>query len=191
MAAVGISALTAAVELVLVAQAGWFSLVPAMAATLFVLFRFSWPYLSRSLLIVALSTASYVLVDMRLHPEGWQSRRAAREKRIQARNAIDVARYQQVAEHMGFAPDAPPPQAVAAPPPPADGVEEFWGEARKELRVEGSLILQGGKRVAMINRQMREQDEVVSARYRDHIYRWRIRAITAKGVELEPLAAIP
>jgi len=205
MAAIGVSACTVAVELVCVEQVGWIALIPVLAVTLFVLFRFSWVYMSHALVLVTIFGVGYILIDMQLDSETWAKRRAAarkaaEEKRREKADNRDVTRYQQIADDMGFVPDLPPepePTTEVEPEPPTEVTPEepkepeFWSEARKLLKVEGTLALQGDKRVAMINREMREQGEIVTSRYEGRIYRWQIASITTKGVELRRLSVSP
>jgi len=67
-----------------------------------------------------------------------------------------------------------------------------WEEARRLLQVSGLSRNARGKYVAIIKGVgVVEEGDTVSVTYGDLTYKWRIRAITSRGIEPERIGAFP
>lgn len=195
----------------------WFAVVPALAVAALTLYDYSWSYFWKSLLIVIMfswiSTFGILTLEAR-------ARRAADGVSTgEGPGTKEVVRYQQLAGQLNFGSRSKPPRrprrrtvpfkAVerrAAPVYEAPAVEEAtvnrtvetdspqvqtrWVEARDQIRIGGIIALQNDKYVALIDGRIVEPNRVVSVEFEGLVYRWRIRAVTAKGIDWQPLDVV-
>ena len=83
-------------------------------------------------------------------------------------------------------PELPKPEPTAS--------EEDWAKARKALSISGvtrsvNPDTHAERTMVMINRQMLSVGDTVSLVYQGFRFKWRVEAIAAKDVKLEPLNA--
>lgn len=67
-----------------------------------------------------------------------------------------------------------------------------WDEARKRLDIRGISLIhdknsRSPKYLALISGKLVEEGNVVSVKFDDRVYRWRVAGITAEGVSLQKL----
>lgn len=88
-------------------------------------------------------------------------------------------------------PELPKPEL---PKPEPTASEEDWAKARKALSISGvtrsvNPDTHAERTMVMINRQMLSVGDTVSLVYQGFRFKWRVEAIAAKDVKLEPLNA--
>lgn len=103
----------------------------------------------------------------------------------------DAARMKPESQKVEQPAPKPTPKQVTKPSQhmeqlPQISPELDWDAARKSLRSGGTIA--GGKGfLAMINGKMVNEGDTVTAQYNGREYRWRVKSITSKDVELERL----
>lgn len=86
---------------------------------------------------------------------------------------------------------APPPATTNAPPIVPRPGEDEWTTAQRTLVLGGFASGSRAAVTALVNGQMREVGDIISAPYNGQVYRWRITAIDTKGLHLQPLDKRP
>lgn len=89
----------------------------------------------------------------------------------------------------------PPAAATETPPLPdtevGDPAETGWDAAKKQLVIGGIMAGSDGKYVATIDGRVAEPGDTIIATHGDVVYRWQVKAITSRGISLEPLSSTP
>ena len=96
------------------------------------------------------------------------------------------ARTTEVKPPVPVVPQTPPP-----PPPPKPATDQDWVEAGKWLRIEGVSRNTAGKSVAIINGRVCQAGETLSLNFNGRTYRWTLKSIDDKGVDLSRLDEKP
>jgi len=76
-----------------------------------------------------------------------------------------------------------PTHAVVLPPAGQD-----WAHALEQVRIQGIVGGRNGKFFATVNGRVVESGDEVAVTFEGSTYRWKIRAISAKGIVTEPLS---
>ena len=88
--------------------------------------------------------------------------------------------------------NAPPtPVALVSNVPTTPIEDAVWGEARKKLKIGGTVKGKNGKWTAFVNNSLVEVGDLVSARYEGATYRWRVRTISREGLTFDPVDSRP
>lgn len=192
---------TVAAEACLVEKAGWLVAVPALTVALCLFARHSWTYLWHALFLVLLFSSTYVALtvhlDRVLHPPPPKIRQP---KVAAVPKDRDVVRYQQIADQLDLTGHKPAPheeqgaeeaqtgvttvtEVIPPPPPPPPPNPVNWIAAKDQLAVTGTMTLPNSREVAFVDGRMMQVGHIVTAEYRERIYRWRISSITKNGIE--------
>jgi len=192
----------------------WFAVVPALAVAALTLYDYSWSYFWKSLLIVTMF--SWISTFGVLTLEARARRAAGGLSTGEGPGAKEVVRYQQLAGQLNLGSRSEQPRRGPVPlkaverraepvgeaPAVAEAtvnravetvlpqVQPRWIEARDQIRVGGIIALQDDKYVALIDGRIVEPNRVVSVEFEGLVYRWRIRTVTAKGVDWQPLDVV-
>jgi hypothetical protein len=76
-----------------------------------------------------------------------------------------------------------PTHAVVLPPAGQD-----WAHALEQVRIQGIVGGRNGKFFATVNGRVVESGDEIAVTFEGSTYRWKIRAISAKGIATEPLS---
>jgi hypothetical protein len=74
-------------------------------------------------------------------------------------------------------------EVIPPPPPPPPPNPVNWIAAKDQLAVTGTMTLPNSREVAFVDGRMMQVGHIVTAEYRERIYRWRISSITKNGIE--------
>lgn len=207
VSAAGIGIGTLLIFLLLFKQAYWMALIPALLIVTAVLAGSSWVVM-RNVLCAVLAATALAAGARALLPRLLVSRPSSAEQSavVGPKGGGDVVKGQpsggktgetavvcSAASPLQVAAGAPDKPVIPAPPqltPPSEPTQN-WAGAQAALEFGGSMVLEGNRRVAVVDHRTVETSNVVVRTHGPYVYRWRVTRITRHGIDLEPLDAVP